>query len=122
VRSDLSLTPAQFARQLGVEVSRGAALRAVLFPEIREEEPGTSLQKLEPFEVERRIRTNLFGSGMVGRPQTLFENLEGAAAAPPEVLASAVAARVSGFRVVLGRKAYDDPAGATRLLDAVCAP
>jgi hypothetical protein len=120
--SDLALTPGQFARQLGVEASRGAALGAILFPEIRDDETGTSLQKLEPFEVERRIRANLFGGGMVGRPQTLFEQFAGAAAAPSGVLARAVAARISGFRVVLGRKAYDDPASASRLLDAVCAP
>lgn len=114
----LMLSPPQVARRLGATRTASAPLGALLFPEI-DAADGWDIDPLPEAEAAERIWGNLFGDAARPRPSTVFEALAGGRSAPDRELADAIAAAAPGFRVRLGRGAYDAPDFAGRLLEEI---
>ncbi len=106
---ELMLGPGQLAALLGAERSASAPLGALVFPEIDPAASGWSVEPLAPREVGARVWANLFGNGARPRRATVFEDAAGGRRTPPSELADRLAEAAPGFRVVLGRGAYDEP-------------
>jgi hypothetical protein len=119
VPTEIQLTPAQLVQRLDVEPLSAAPAGAIVFPEIRADLDGFAVERLKPREVAAEIWTNLYGSRIGARAPTIFEELTGGFIPPSRRVADALAAAVPGYRVALGRLAYDEPGFAGRLLDAV---
>jgi hypothetical protein len=116
---EIKLTPAQLMRQLDAEALDAAPAGAIVFPQIRTDVDGWTVERLDPRAVATELRANLYGSRFGPHAPTVFEDLAGGATPPLPRVADALAESVPGHRVVLGRRAYDDPAFATRLLEAL---
>jgi hypothetical protein len=114
---DLALSPAQVAHQMRIATLPSAPLRAVLFPDIRDDVEEWTIERLEPAEVATRLWSNLYGQRAERREATIFEEIAGGHSAPQRALADAVSTAAKGYRVVLGRNAYADPDFAARLLE-----
>jgi hypothetical protein len=119
--TELAVSPAQLARQLQVQPLGAAPLGAIVFPEIRTGVEGWAVERLSREDVSAEIWANLYCDQPGQRPPTLFEDLDGGPSTPSRSLADALAAAVPGYRVVLGRHAYAEPAGAARLLETLVA-
>ncbi len=116
---ELVLNPEQIARLLGVERTDEAPIGSIILPEI---DPGLEGWAVEPISAEEAsagIWANLFGDAARGREPTVFEELDGGRSAPDRKLADRIAGEVPGYRIRLGRGAYDDPDFAAGFLDAV---
>lgn len=114
---ELALSPAQIAHQLGVTARDEAPLGAIVFPEIRADRSGSLLMRLAPDEVAERLRSNLYGRPSGRRVATLFEEHDGGSAPTPYERTDEVAARVPGWRALLGHDAYAMPDFAAQFLD-----
>lgn len=117
--AELALSSAQLARQLHVEPLGSAALGMIVFPEIRTDVEGWAVERLAPADVRAGLWANLFGDPSAQRVPTLFEDLGGGPSLPSRSLAGALSEVVPGYRVLLGRHAYAEPEGATRLLETL---
>lgn len=117
--AQLALTQSQLARQLRVEVRGGAPPGTIVFPEVCGSSDGLTIERLSPDDVATRLRASLYGERPESRAPTLFEEIEGGPYPPLEGIANAMAETICGFRVILGRRAYEEPAGADRILDTV---
>lgn len=114
---DLPLNPAQLAHRLGAERSASAPIAALLFPQVRAGADGLALEPLRPEEVAKRILANLWAGATRQAASTAFADLAGGCALPSRDLAAELAESLPGYRIILGRGAYDDPDFAERLLD-----
>jgi hypothetical protein len=72
--SRLVLSPAQFAGQLGARVEPRASLGTIVFPEICDDEPHWSLQRLATDEARRRLSEAMYAGGVAPHERTLFDN------------------------------------------------
>jgi hypothetical protein len=116
---ELALSPAQVAHQLRVETLGAAPLGAILFPDISSDVDGWTIERLDPEDVAARLWANLYGKRTEHRATTLFEEVDGGHSVPQRALADQVAAAAPGYRVALGRDAYDAPGFAARLLERI---
>ncbi len=116
-RERRSVTPAQLAARLGGAPVAAAPLGAIVLPRIDRRADGWALTGLTSAQTERGLWDNLFGRAARARPATAFEDLDGGVPAPSREVAAVLARSVPGFRLVLGRGAYDDPGFAGALLD-----
>jgi len=120
--AEFALSPAQLARQLGVERCGAAPLSAIVFPDVRAAMAGWRAERLAPDEVGRRLLANLYGGASAGRAATVFEDVDGGRSAPSRDLAGALARAVPGYRLLLGRGVYAKPGFAERLREVLLAP
>lgn len=114
---ELLLAPAQVAHRLGVEPMASAPIAALLFPQVRVDAEGWALERLRPEEVSAEILANLYAGVSRRAASTLFADLDGGRSLPSGGLAAELAESLPGYRIVLGRGAYDDPDLAERLLE-----
>jgi hypothetical protein len=113
----LALSPVQVVRQLGIRPRAAAPLGAIVFPRIRADVEGCVVERLDPAVVGAELWANRYGCGGRPRAATIFEELSGGFHEPARAAVDALGASVPGYRVVLGRGAYEDPALVPRLLD-----
>jgi hypothetical protein len=118
---ELALSPPQLMRQLNVEAVGSAPLAAVVFPKIRPDVDGWLVEPVSADEVSHGIWANLYGSAHGRRAATVFEEASGRARTPARNVADALARSVPGYRLLLGRRTYDEPEFATRVLDLLLA-
>jgi hypothetical protein len=116
--NELMLSPPQVAARLGAEQHGAAPLGALVFPRVDPSRDGWDLEPLARAELVEGLWANLFGDAARSRPPTVFEELAGGRAEPDRELAEEMAA-APGFRLVLGRGAYEDPDFAQRFLAAL---
>ncbi|MGH7789796.1 MAG: hypothetical protein ACRERC_23210 [Candidatus Binatia bacterium] len=113
---DFALTPNQLAQRLGAGTCAAAALGAIVFPQICAEEAAWAVEPLAADDVVAGIHANLYGAASGARPATLFERFGGGIHRPSHEVVTTIAAGVEGYRVRLGRAAYDDGSLGERLL------
>jgi hypothetical protein len=116
---EFALSPPQLARQLDVKPLASAPLAAIVFPQIRPESRGFTVERLEKAEASRAVWANLYGKRSRRLEPTLFEEVEGGASGPSRSRADALSRVVPAYRVVLGRDAYAAGDFPSRLLEAV---
>jgi hypothetical protein len=119
---ELALSPAQVARQLGVERHGAAPLGAIVFPEVETGGTGWAADRLLPEETGHRLLGNLYGGSPDRRGATVFEDLDGGRAFPRQALADEIARAAPGFRLAMGPRAYAQPGFSERLRDVLLAP
>jgi hypothetical protein len=120
--AELALTPAQLAHRLGVEPVGSAPMGALVFPEVRTAAKGWTVERLRREEVREGIWANLYAGTPRSRASTFFEDLDGGQSLPSGSLADGLAEAFLGYRIVLGRGAYDDPNFAGDVLESLGAP
>ncbi len=108
--SALSLSLAQFARQLNSRLKPSAPVGAILFPEISPTRSGWSLEPLDPAEAAARLRRNIYGSALATCTDTIFQRMMGALPSVDErdFLVDRLAAAVPMIRCLLGKGAYNE--------------
>lgn len=112
--ADLSLSPAQFCRHLGLRARAQAPLAALLFPRIDPSTHGLRLRALDRRDCLRRIDTAL----LPPRPSVLTG--ESAAASTAQAQATeALCREVPGYDCILGTDVYADADGRAALLALV---
>jgi hypothetical protein len=112
---DFALTPNQIGSRLGAESHAAATLGAMVFPQVCDDEPVWSVERLTPDEVVAAVLTNLYGAATGERPATFFERFGGGRRHVSHALVTKIAAGVAGYRVRLGRDAYAGGALGARL-------
>jgi hypothetical protein len=117
--SELTLSPVQLAHQLRVQAIPSAPLGAVVFPGVHAEAEGWRLERLDKYEIAEALENNLFGNPLERETSTIFEELDGGRPSPQSAVADAISAAVPGYRLILGRNAYQDPDLASRLLEII---
>jgi hypothetical protein len=115
----LMLSPPQVAARLGARRRAASPLGGIVFPEVDPSSEGWSVERLAPAEVAELGWANLFGEAGGPRPPTVFEELEEGRAEPDRRIAEAMANGAPGFRVCLGRGAYEGPDFAQRFLAGI---
>lgn len=119
------LTPGQLASQLGATATASARLGAIVFPEVRPDREGWSIEQLSPAEGAARLEACGYGRQTGPRDATWFRRLLAddvsglershetrttmntcADSCTPRALAE----RFPMVRIVLGRRAYDESA------------
>lgn len=113
---DFALTPTQAAPRLGAGTCGAAPLGAIVFPQICAEEATWAIEPLATDDVIAGIHANLYGAASGARPATLFEQFGGGTHRAARALVTSIATGVAGYRVRLGRAAYDDGSLGERLL------
>jgi len=110
--SILSLSLAQFARQLNSRLEPSAPVGAILFPEISPSASSWSLSPLDPSEAAARLRRNIYGSTLAPRTDTIFQKVTRALPGITErdSLVDRLATTVPMIRCLLGQRAYSGSA------------
>jgi hypothetical protein len=111
-----ALTPNQIARRLQAPTRATAKLEVIVFTEVDEAEVTWALEPLTAENVAAAMCANLYGAANGERPPTLFEQIDGGAHRASPALIGAIAADVRGYRLRLGRNAYDEAALSEHLL------
>ena len=108
--SDLSLSLAQFARQLNSRLEPSAPVGAILFPEISPTTSGWSLEPVDPTEAAARLCRNIYGSAVAPGTDAIFQRMTGALPSinGRDFLADRLAAAVPMIRCRLGEGAYNE--------------
>jgi len=113
---DFALSPNQLAQRLGAGTEAAAPLGAIAFPQVCEADAAWAVERMTTAEVVAGIHGNLYGAATGDRPTTLFEQFDIGRCRPSEQTIAAIAARVPGHRVRLGRDAYADASLGEHLL------
>jgi hypothetical protein len=117
----LKLSPAQLARQAGVELAAGGRVAAVVFPVVDRDPDGFAVERLSATEGAARLRDARFGLRSGKGEPTAFERLTDAHR-PADADGAAIerlAGRVSCFAVRIGARRYREPAAAETILASV---
>jgi len=109
-RSVLSLSLAQFARQLNSRLEPSAPVGAIIFPEISTSASGWTLSSMDPTEAAPRLRGNIYGSTLASCSDTIFQKVTRALPGTnePDLIVDRLAASVPMIRCVLGKRAYSE--------------
>ena len=110
---EFAVSPAQFARRLGVGLARSAPVAAVLFPVLSRQTDTWSFEPLPPDEAARRLRECLYGSAD-GSVRTVFESADrpGTGLAQAEAAIERLTTTALLAQATLGPGAYRDGARA----------
>jgi hypothetical protein len=119
---EFALSPALLLRQLQAQPLDAAPLGAIVFPQIRTDIDGWHLERLDADTLHAAVWANLYGSQLERRTATIFEDFDGGPTPPSGRLAVALSEAVPVYRLLLGRRAYDDRDFAPRLLDILNRP
>jgi hypothetical protein len=116
---EIALSPPQLLRQIDARPLASAPLGGVVFPELRRDLDGWTVERLEHRDAAAALLANLYGSASSRREATIFEEVSGGVRAPSADLADAIARSAPSRRLVLGPNASAERDFAARLLDAI---
>ena len=116
----LYLSPAQFARALGISLSPSGRLAAIAFPQSHTEAGGLAVDRLKPDAAEQWLRAARFGLGSGKNAATVFERLVDGrrSAGADESLVAALAGTVPCVVVRIGAHLFSRPDAARAVLAA----
>lgn len=114
----LTLSPAQFARELSVALVRRATLDSIVFPEPHPDPSAFTIDRLTPEEAALRLRGGRLGVDSAKNGPTVFEHLVGATRpeGADEALISSMADEIPCFSVRTGARLF----GQWHAAEAIC--